>query len=757
MENNPHENIKKALEHAYSVAHEHNNQYVLPETFLIGLIEKEPTCKAVFEKFCKKKNVDGKDIVSKLHLYLHRECADREVTPDLSVACIRIMKNANAIASENNTNVAENTEFFFCAILMEDKTFAANCLKAIDMSSAKIVSSIKRKRKSKSNVFENKEEQTNNGVDEEWIGEFCEELVSLAKNGKIDEVIGRSDETERLIKTLNRRRKSNVVLVGEAGVGKTAVVEGLALKIAKNEVPECLKDFKIYSLNITNLLAGSRFRGDFEEKVEYLVDELKKDEKSILFIDEIHTVLGCGVGSRNEGLDAANMLKPALSRGQIRCIGATTYDEYKNSFVKDKAFARRFQKVVVNEPNEEDTFEIVKRSYHYYKEHHNVDISDDNIRYAIKLSNRFVNDRYQPDKTFDIIDEAGSSYRSGYLKGKEITEKDIEAVICKWTNRKSVSLENNEKNNLKNLEANIKSMVYGQDETIEKIVKSIKSKKAGINFSNAPLVYFFAGVSGVGKTELAKQIAEKMNMNFLKYDMSEYSTEIDVTKLNGVAPGYVGFDQAGALTEAIIKNPSSVVLFDEIEKAHPKIYNMFLQIMDEGVMTDNKNAKADFKDAIIIMTSNVGCGSAEKKSNALGFNFDKNEMEKKSKDLLKNAMSKVFTPEFRNRITATFFFNNLNEEHMGKIVDKFLMELNKNLLERGVVITLDDEVRSFIVNEAIKQEMGGRPVKRLLSEHIGEKLIDEILYGKLENGGNVTAKMKDNEIVFEFNGVKVFS
>ena len=758
MKNNPHENIKRALEYAYSVAHDHNNQFVLPETFLISIVEKEPTCKSIFEKFCKKKNVDKNDIILKLHDYLQRECEEKEVNPDLSVACIRIMQNANAIASENGTNIAENTGFFLCAILMEDKTFAANCLKAIDMTVAKIVSSIKRKKKSKVTESEIKiDENNSNEIDQEWIGEFCEELVSLAKNGKIDEVIGRSDETERLIKTLNRRRKSNVVLVGEAGVGKTAVVEGLALKIAKNDVPDCLKDFKIYSLNITNLLAGSRFRGDFEEKVEYLVEELKKDEKSILFIDEIHTVLGCGTGSRNEGLDAANMLKPALSRGQIRCIGATTYDEYKNSFVKDKAFARRFQKVVVNEPNEEDTFEIVKKSYHYYKEHHNVDISDDNIRYAIKLSNRFVNDRYQPDKTFDIIDEAGSSYRSGYLKGKEITEKDIEAVICKWTNRKSVSLENNEKNNLKNLEANIKSMVYGQDETIEKIVKSIKSKKAGINFSNAPLVYFFAGVSGVGKTELAKQIAEKMNMNFLKYDMSEYSTEIDVTKLNGVAPGYVGFDQAGALTEAIIKNPSSVVLFDEIEKAHPKIYNMFLQIMDEGVMTDNKNAKADFKDAIIIMTSNVGCGSAEKKSNAFGFNFDKNEMEKKSKDLLKNAMSKVFTPEFRNRITATFFFNNLNEEHMGKIVDKFLMELNKNLLERGVVITLDDEVRSFIVKEAIKQEMGGRPVKRLLSEHVGEKLIDEILYGKLENGGNVTAKMKDNEIVFEFNDVKIFS
>ena len=751
------DSIKRSLEHAYQIAHNHNNQFVVPESLLLGLIAKEPNCKEVFEKFCNKKNVDVNDIVEKIHNYLERDRMEQEVNVDLSVDCIRIMQNANSLASENKTNIVENTELFFCAILMENKTFASNCLKAIDMTVAKIISSVKRKNKNKiknSDEIEIKNEINSN---DEYMNEFCEELVSLAKEGKIDEVIGRNDETERLIKTLNRRRKSNVVLVGEAGVGKTAVVEGLAIKIAKNEVPDCLKDCKIYSLNITNLLAGSRFRGDFEEKVEYLVEELKKDKNAILFIDEIHTVLGCGVGSRNEGLDAANMLKPALSRGQIRCIGATTYDEYKNSFVKDKAFARRFQKVVVNEPNEEDTFNIVKKSYHYYKEHHNVDISDDNIRYAIQLSNRFVNDRFQPDKTFDIIDEAGSSYRSGYLKGKEITAKDIENVICKWTNRKSVSLENNEKNNLKNLESNIKSMVFGQDETIEKIVKSIKSKKAGISFSNAPLVYFFAGCSGVGKTELAKQIAEKMNMNFLRYDMSEYSTEIDVTKLNGVAPGYVGFDQAGALTEEIIKNPSSVVLFDEIEKAHPKIYNMFLQIMDEGIMTDNKNSKADFKDAIIIMTSNVGCGSAEKKSSALGFSFDKAEDDKKSKDLLKNAMSKVFTPEFRNRITATFFFNNLDRENMGKIVDKFLIELNKNLLERGVVITLDETVRDFIIDEAIKQDMGGRPVKRLLSEHVGEKLIDEILYGKLENGGNVKAVIKDGEISFEFESIKVFS
>lgn len=750
--------IKNAIERAYELSQKNNNQFVLPEAFLVGLVEKDPNCKTVFEKYCKKNQIDGKDLIDKLVKYLGRENCGFTPVPDLSVSCIRIMQTANALAAENGTNIVEKTEFFFCAILMEDKTFASNCLKAIGMTKENITAHAKRRRKSKTkeesySVFA-EEELTE---EEDWMSDFCQDLVAVAKEGKIDEIIGRKDEIERLIKTLNRRRKSNVVLVGEAGVGKTAVVEGLAMKIAKNEVPKCLKDYKIYALNVSNLLAGSRFRGDFEEKIKDLIAELKKEEKCILFIDEIHTVLGCGTGSLNEGLDFANMLKPALSRGDIRCIGATTYDEYKNSFIKDKAFARRFQKVSVNEPNEEETFEIIKQSYHYYKDHHKVDISDDNIRYAIRLSNKFVNDRFQPDKTFDIIDEAGSSYRSGYCKGKEITEKDIESVVCKWTNRKSVSLESDEKVNLKNLEENIKSVVFGQDETVEKIVKSIKSKKAGISFANTPLVYFFAGVSGVGKTELAKQIADKMNMNFLRFDMSEYSTEIDVTKLNGVAPGYVGFDQAGALTEEIIKNPSSVVLLDEIEKAHPKIFNMFLQVMDNGVMTDNNNRKADFKDAIIIMTSNVGCGTAEKKSSALGFNFDKADVEKKSQDLFKNAMNKVFTPEFRNRITATFYFNNLNKEHMGKIVDKFLRETNKNLIKRGVVITLDDKVKDFIVEEAIKLNMGGRPVKRLLTEHVEEKLVDDILYGKLENGGNVLVKMKDKEIFFEFDNFNIFS
>lgn len=753
----PHKNIKNSIERAFEISKNNNNQFVLPEALLIGLIEREPKCKAYFEKYCKKNKIDGKDVLEKLESYIKREATDSKAPTDLSVTCMRIMQNANAIAAENGTNIVDSTELLLCSMLFEDKTFASACLKAVGISKENIMSYVKINVK-KSKVSDDEFEIHNeNMIDEEWMSDFCVDLVSEAKDGKIDEVIGRKDEIERLIKTLNRRRKSNVVLVGEAGVGKTAVVEGLAMKIAKDEVPECLKNYKIYSLNVSNLLAGSRFRGDFEEKIKILVEELKKDDKCILFIDEIHTVLGCGTGSRNEGLDFANMLKPALSRGDIRCIGATTYDEYKNSFVKDKAFARRFQKVSVNEPNEDETFEIIKQSYHYYKEHHNVDISDENIRYAIRLSNKYVNDRFQPDKAFDVIDEAGASYRSGYCKGNEIVEKDIEAVICKWTNRKSVSLEDNERINLKSLESNLKSMVFGQDETIEKIVKSIKSKKAGISFANTPLVYFFAGVSGVGKTELAKQIAEKMNMNFLRFDMSEYSTEIDVTKLNGVAPGYVGFDQAGALTEEVIKNPSSVILLDEIEKAHPKIFNMFLQVMDNGIMTDNNNRKADFKDTIIIMTSNVGCGTSEKKSSALGFNVDKNETEKKSKDLFKSAMNKVFTPEFRNRITATFYFNNLDNIHMSKIVDKFLLETNKNLLKNGVVITLDDDVKNFIVEESIKLNMGGRPVKRLLTEHVEEKLVDEILFGKLSNGGNVRCSMKNGEVFFNFDDIKIFS
>ena len=736
--------IQSVLEETMVVTQSCGSEYVMGEHVLLAIMNKK---KNGYLKFCaNRRGITFEDIKSNIREYLKTIAPADNKNNNLgyTMEVVTLMTSSITEAEQLGVTKIESPEVFLLGFLLADNKEISLARKVLE----NLGCDINELRDYLNNNFE-VEVDEDYAADKEIIGEFCEDLVEHARNGKIDRVIGREAEIERLIKTLNRRRKSNAVLVGEPGVGKTAVVEGLAVKIANNEVPECLKGYRIYTLSLTNMIAGARFRGDFEERLRDVVDEIKKDKHCLIFIDEIHTVMGSGIGQRGEGLDGANILKPALSRGEIRCIGATTYDEYRNSFLKDKAFARRFQKVDVNEPDDETTFDIIKQSYHYYEEHHNVSIKDEVIRYAIKLSNLYLHDRFQPDKTFDIIDEAGSSYRTGYNKGGEITSEDVEKVICKWTNRPSVSLESDEKKNLSSLESNLKDSVFGQDEIIEKMVKMIKAKKAGLN--KKVLSAFFAGPSGVGKTELARKIAENMDMHFLKFDMSEYSTEIDVTKLNGVAPGYVGFDQSGALTESIIKHPNSVVLLDEIEKAHPKIYNMFLQVMDDGVMTDNNNRKADFKNVILIMTSNTGCGEANKKSTGLGFEVDKDFKSERSQFFIENEMKKTFTPEFRNRITCSFVFNDLDEKSMGLVVDKFLKQLNDNVSDKNITIKLTDKMRNFLVQKSMEQNMGGRPVERILNEHVSEKLIDEILFGKLSDGGEVEVDYKKDKVVFNYN------
>jgi ATP-dependent Clp protease ATP-binding subunit ClpA len=735
--------IQNILEETMVITQSCNSEYVMGEHVLLAIMNKK---KNGYLKFCaNRKGVTFEDIKNNIRDYVMTFSNPNKKNNNLgyTMEVVTLLTKSITEAERFGITKLDSPEIFLVGFLVENNKETSLARKVLDNLGCSIA---ELQDYLNNNITVEVEEDY--VADKEIIGEFCEELVEHARNGKIDNVIGREEEVERLIKTLNRRRKSNAVLVGEPGVGKTAVVEGLAVKIAKGEVPDCLKDYRIYTLSITNMVAGARFRGDFEERLRDVIEEFKKDKHCLIFFDEIHTVMGSGTGSRQEGLDGANILKPALSRGEIRCIGATTYDEYRNVFLKDKAFARRFQKVDVNEPDDETTFNIIRQSYHYYEDHHNVSISDEVIRHAIKLSNLYLHDRFQPDKTFDIIDEAGSAYRTGYNKGKEITSEDVEKVICKWTNRPSVSLENDEKQNLSSLESNLKSSVFGQDEIIEKMVKAIKFKKAGLN--KKVLSAFFAGPSGVGKTELARKIAENLNMNFLKFDMSEYSTEIDVTKLNGVAPGYVGFDQAGALTEEIIKHPNSVVLLDEIEKAHPKIYNMFLQVMDDSVMTDNNNRKADFKNVILIMTSNTGCGEANKKSTGLGFEVDKNFKNEKKQNFIENEMKKTFTPEFRNRITCSFVFNDLDEKSMGLVVDKFLKQLNDSLAEKEVSIKLTNNMRKFLIEKSMEQNMGGRPVERILNEYVSEKLIDEILFGKLANGGNVTVDYKNENVKFNY-------
>ena len=735
--NSMHQALSKVLSDAFDCAKQNQNDCIMAEHLLLSLLNNKDA-----RKMLTKNKVNISVLEDDLHNFLNKfKISDEKYFgTTLTNELMKVFEVSLQKAEENNFNPFDNNlEIYFLGILDSKDCYANYFLRKQKLSEKKVIDYLKKKTQ---NITEDEEDYVAN---KDIIGIACVELVEIAKENKIDQIVGREPEVERLIKTLNRRKKANVVLVGGQGVGKTAVVEGLAVKIAKNEVPDCLKNFRIYSLNISDMVAGTKFRGDFEERVKSIVEEIKKDKHCILFIDEIHTILGSGSGNGNS-LDGANILKPALSRGEIRCVGATTYDEYKNVMLKDKAFSRRFQKIDVNEPNFDETFQILNGSKHYYEDYHHVKISDEVIKHAIELSNFYINDRFQPDKSLDVIDEAGSAYRAGYKKGKEITKEDVEEVICKWTNRTSVSLKNNEKENLRTLEIDLKNNVFGQDEIIEKIVKIIKAKKAGIILNNKPISLLFSGETGCGKTELSRQIANILNMNFLKFDMSEYSTEIDVTKLNGVAPGYVGFDQPGALTEEIIKHPNSVVLLDEIEKAHPKIYNMFLQVMDDGVMTDNNNRKADFKNVILIMTSNVGCGEANAKSSTLGFSNNKKEIEDKSKTFIENALKKQFTPEFRNRLTSSFIFNSLSKESMKMIVEKFLKQLNKNLIEKGVVVSINDDVKSYIVDKAKELNLGGRPIEKILTEEVSEKIIDDILFGKLSNGGFVNGEMKNNKI-----------
>ena len=571
-----------------------------------------------------------------------------------------------------------------------------------------------------------------------FLSKFSVNLTEAASEGKIDPLVGRKVELDRLMQALNRRKKNNPVLTGEAGVGKTAIVEGLANKIVANEVPERVKDMQIFALDMGALIAGTKYRGEFEERLKKVVDEVKTVKNSVLFIDEIHTVLGAGTGSAGT-LDAGNILKPSLSSGEIRIIGATTYDEYKNNILKDKAFARRLQKIDVCEPTENETVAILTGLLPHYEKHYNVEYDLEALESAVKLSSRYINDRFLPDKAVDVIDECGA--RNTLLKKpkKKITSTDIEEIVAQIANIPPQKISSTDVNMLKDLEGELKGVVFGQDEAIEKVTKAVKISRAGIGNKNKPVGSFlFAGGTGTGKTELAKQLAEKLGINFIRFDMSEYSEKHTVSKLIGSPPGYVGYEQSGLLTEALIKTPHCVVLLDEIEKAHSDVYNVLLQIMDYGKLTDNNGRHADFRNAVVIMTSNVGANVLEK--NNIGFSKEINVSHDTNK-----AIEKFFSPEFRNRLDGTLYFNKLNIDLIKRIVDKFVGFLADDLKEKGIKITITDEARNYFAEKAEAENMGGRPVERLIKKEVQEPLVDEILFGGLKDGGNVKVCIKKGD------------
>lgn len=574
---------------------------------------------------------------------------------------------------------------------------------------------------------------------------FTEELVKRAKDGGIDPIIGRSEEIERTIQVLCRRKKNNPLYVGEPGVGKTALAEGLALKIAEGNVPEVLQDAKVFALDMGAVLAGTRYRGDFEQRFKAIINELKKTENSILFIDEIHTIVGAGAVSGG-AMDASNILKPALANGELRCIGSTTYSEYKAAFERDRALARRFQKIEIGEPTIEETYEILKGLKKFYEQHHSVKYSDEALRTASELAGKYINDRHLPDKAIDVIDEVGAAMKllPEADRPKFISVQMVENTVARMAKIPPKSVVADEKEQLKTLKEDLKGVIFGQDEAVDRVVDAIQISRAGLGHETKPVGSFlFSGPTGVGKTELSKQLAQQLGIEFLRFDMSEYAEPHTVSRLIGAPPGYVGFDQGGLLTEAIMRHPHSVLVLDEIEKAHPNLFNLLLQVMDSATLTDNNGKKADFRNVILIMTTNAG--ARELSSGGVGFRNAAN-----TKGSAKGAIERLFTPEFLNRLDARVAFKALDIEIIKNIVDKFVNELNGQLAEKRVLVKLDETAREWMAKNGFDARYGARPMARLLHEKIKQPLAHEILFGKLTDGGSVLVTEKDGELVLNF-------
>jgi len=576
--------------------------------------------------------------------------------------------------------------------------------------------------------------------DESALAKYCVDLNAKSLKGDVDPLIGRAHEVERCIQVLCRRRKNNPLLVGDPGVGKTAIAEGLAKKIVEGETPEVLQGATIYSLDMGALLAGTRYRGDFEERLKAVVKELEDHPDAVLFIDEIHTVIGAGATSGG-AMDASNLLKPALQGGKLRCMGSTTYKEFRQHFEKDRALSRRFQKIDVNEPSVDDAVKILKGLKPYFEEHHGVKYTADAIKSSVELSARYINDRKLPDKAIDVIDEAGAAQHlvAESKRRKTIGAKEIEAVVAKIARIPPKNVSKDDAEVLKDLEVTLKRVVFGQDDAITALSSAIKLARAGLREPEKPIGnYLFAGPTGVGKTEVAKQLADTLGVELLRFDMSEYMEKHAVSRLIGAPPGYVGFDQGGLLTDGVDQHPHCVLLLDEIEKAHPDVFNILLQVMDHGTLTDHNGRSVDFRNVVLIMTSNAG--AAEQAKAAIGFGRDRREGEDTA------AIERTFTPEFRNRLDAVISFGALPKEVILQVVEKFVLQLEAQLMDRNVTIELTRPAAEWLANKGYDDKMGARPLGRVIQEHIKKPLAEELLFGKLAKGGNVKVGVKEGEI-----------
>ncbi|MCL1073250.1 ATP-dependent Clp protease ATP-binding subunit ClpA [Shewanella dokdonensis] len=747
--------LEVTLNLAFQQARDARHEYMTVEHLLLALIDNPAArdallaCGANIDKL----REDVAAFIAQTTPVITDPSDDRETQPTLGFQ--RVLQRAvfHVQSSGHNEVTGANV---LVAIFSEQESQAVYLLRRCDVTRLDVVNYLshgfaKNEESDNRPAQENIEDQSENAEERSMLSQFASNLNELALQGKIDPLIGRDNEIERSIQILCRRRKNNPLLVGEAGVGKTAIAEGLAYRIVNHAVPEIIKDATVYSLDMGALLAGTKYRGDFEKRFKSLLKELTSDHNAILFIDEIHTIIGAGAASGGV-MDASNLLKPLLSSGSLRCMGSTTFQEYQSIFEKDRALARRFQKVDIVEPSVAETTKILEGLKSRYEQHHNVRYTHAALASAARLSDRHINDRHLPDKAIDVIDEAGArmAMMPQSRRKKTIGEPEIEAVIAKMARIPEKSVSSTEKDMLKNLERNLKMVVFGQDKAIESLSASIRLARSGLGNDNRPVGSFlFAGPTGVGKTEVTNQLAQCLGLQLVRFDMSEYMESHTVSRLIGAPPGYVGFDQGGLLTDAVIKNPHCVVLLDEIEKAHPDIYNLLLQVMDHGTLTDNNGRKADFRHVTLVMTTNAGVQETVRKS--IGF---------KQQDHSSDAMSeinRIFSPEFRNRLDAIIWFNSLDMTIIAKVVDKFLVELQAQLDQKGVSLEVSDEARILLAEKGYDKSMGARPMARVVKDLLKRPLADEILFGKLEAGGIARVDVKDGELDIQIDALEKVS
>ncbi len=735
--------LERALERALQLAGERKHEYATLEHLLLALTEDEDAAEVMTA--CK---LDIEKLRRDLANYLDNDCASFVVEDGGQVhptaAFQRVVQRA-VLHVESSSKDEVTGANVLVSIFAERDSHAAYFLQEQDMTRYDAVNYIshgvaKKPGMSKPKPVEGageKEEDAAKPVGEA-LSAYCIDLNEKARQGKTDPLIGRHAEVERAIQVLCRRRKNNPLLVGDPGVGKTAIAEGLAKKIVDGEAPAILADAVIFSLDMGALLAGTRYRGDFEERLKAVVKELEEQPKAVLFIDEIHTVIGAGATSGG-AMDASNLLKPALQSGQLRCMGSTTYKEYRQHFEKDRALARRFQKIDVVEPSIDDSIKIVMGLKPYFEEFHGLKYTNEAIRIAVDLSAKYITDRKLPDKAIDVIDEAGASQwlQPEGKRRKQIGAREIEMVVSKMARIPAKQVTKSDAEQLKSLETDLKRVVFGQDAAIAALSTAIKMARAGLREPNKPIgCYLFSGPTGVGKTEVAKQLASLMGVELLRFDMSEYMERHTVSRLIGAPPGYVGYDQGGLLTDGIDQHPHSVLLLDEIEKAHPDLFNILLQVMDNGTLTDANGKKVDFRNVILIMTTNAGASDAAKE--AIGFGRGKREGEDEE------AIKRLFTPEFRNRLDATIAFAGLSQDIIEMVVDKFILQLESQLADRNVTIALTTKARKWLATRGYDEAFGARPLGRLIQEHVKKPMADELLFGSLQKGGGVKIDVDKN-------------